>query len=87
MSPANIENLSTGTPKQVSNKKIKYIFGDQINKMRKFCIIILTILELPFMLISWLDYNWNLLFKNLSGISLYSLFRQLLLCQLLGLIL
>jgi hypothetical protein len=37
----------------------------------KFIIILLcSILEIPFIILAWLDYYWNLLCKSLSGISI-----------------
>lgn len=36
----------------------------------KFIIIILcSILEVPFFILGWLDYYWNLMFKSLAEIS------------------
>ncbi len=37
--------------------------------MAAIFILLLTLVEIPFVLLCWLDYFWNLIWKSLSGIS------------------
>lgn len=38
--------------------------------MKSIIYYILSILEIPLIIVAWLDYYWNLLCKNLSNLSI-----------------
>jgi hypothetical protein len=37
--------------------------------MKLIIILLCSILEIPFIILAWIDYYWNLLCKSLAGIS------------------
>ena len=46
--------------------------------MKKIIYYILSILELPFIILTWIDYYWNRIWKAFSGISIIFVLPSLL---------
>jgi hypothetical protein len=38
--------------------------------MKNIIYYILSLIEVPFIILAWVDYYWNLLWKNISNISI-----------------
>jgi hypothetical protein len=47
-------------------------------KIKKILLYLLTLIELPFIVLTWVDYYWNLLWKYVSLLSVIFILPSLL---------